>query len=581
MGQWSKLSAKEKAQIIKFAIDNGVSDINSIRDTYNVYASGGSIHIDKNKKGTFTAAATKHGKSVQEFARQVLANKEDYSPAIVKKAVFAHNSAKWNRYEDGGEVSTNNNRPQDQPQISWIENWLNSRKDVLAKNMAATLFNNYVPVYSPKNNTGDVRDAGYDVDYNYPMYNPLYWLLGQNPRIKQAEKIINREVQNIKNVPVTNVGNEYKPSYGMLGVYVMPSYFDNSGNYVAFLGIPKDEVKIHEFTHASHPEPQENYIKDVLYKDEDIPKSVPGNDKYIQSRELYAALQEVRYKSGLKPNVVVDEQWLENNKKYFENTYLEGLPNNILIRLFNELAQNNNSFKKSNNSYLAALGGGLKSTGGPLYPFSFQKNPYLKVPAVRYGEGGKKLTPSKAQIVRSAWNNENPFNIGLLKNGMYEQYDDPNGEGRDVGPGLLVGATIPDKKLYTRQELDDAAYAFGMEGLASIGKAYNEKYGTEKFPTPFDTVSVAPKLLLLDTRYQNGRLPIANWPALYQSVADGNWAEAIKNSRSTYIKDGVKHYDNDRVRRRAESIFPGMFDVIFTPDSKEFPKVISRKKSKK
>ena len=259
MGQWSKLSAKEKAQIIKFAIDNGVSDINSIRDTYNVYADGGSIHIDKNKKGTFTAAATKHGKSVQEFARQVLANKENYSPAIVKKANFARNAASWKH-----------------------------------------------------------------------------------------------------------------------------------------------------------------------------------------------------------------------------------------------------------------------STGGPLYPFSFQKNPYLKVPAVRYGNGGKKLTPSKAQIVRSAWDNENPFNKGLLKNGIYEQYDDPNGEGRDVGPGLLVGATISDKKLYTRQELDDAAYAFGMEGLASIGKAYNEKYGTEKFPTPFDTVSVAPKLLLLDTRYQNGRLPIANWPSLYQSIADGN-----------------------------------------------------------
>ena len=222
-----------------------------------------------------------------------------------------------------------------------------------------------------------------------------------------------------------------------------------------------------------------------------------------------------------------------------------------------------------------------KSTGGPLYPFSFQKNLYLKVPTVRYGNGGKKSMPSKVQIVKSAWDNENPFNKGLLKNGMYEQYDDPNGEGRDAGPGLLVGATIPDKKLYTRQELDDAAYAFGMEGLTSIGKAYNEKYGTEKFPTPFDTVSVAPKLLLLDTRYQNGRLPIANWPSLYQSIADGNWAEALKNSRSTYIKDGVKHYDNDRIRRRAESIFPGMFDVIFTPDSKEFPKVISRKKSKK
>jgi hypothetical protein len=30
----------------------------------------------------------------------------------------------------------------------------------------------------------------------------------------------------------------------------------------------------------------------------------------------------------------------------------------------------------------------LKSTGGPLYPFSFEKNPFLKTPVVMYDEGG-------------------------------------------------------------------------------------------------------------------------------------------------------------------------------------------------
>ena len=60
-----------------------------------IYAEGGGIHIDPSKKGTFTAAATKHGKSVQGFASQVLANKENYSPAMVKKANFAKNASKW------------------------------------------------------------------------------------------------------------------------------------------------------------------------------------------------------------------------------------------------------------------------------------------------------------------------------------------------------------------------------------------------------------------------------------------------------------------------------------------------------
>lgn len=55
------------------------------------------IHIKKSKEGTFTAAATKHGKSVQGFASQVLNNKDDYSPAMVKKANFARNAKKWNK----------------------------------------------------------------------------------------------------------------------------------------------------------------------------------------------------------------------------------------------------------------------------------------------------------------------------------------------------------------------------------------------------------------------------------------------------------------------------------------------------
>jgi hypothetical protein len=55
------------------------------------------IEIKPSKKGTFTAAASKHGKSVQGFASQVLNNKEDYSPAMVKKANFARNSKKWNK----------------------------------------------------------------------------------------------------------------------------------------------------------------------------------------------------------------------------------------------------------------------------------------------------------------------------------------------------------------------------------------------------------------------------------------------------------------------------------------------------
>jgi len=57
---------------------------------------GGSINIAPSKRGTFTAAASKHGMGVQEFASRVLRNKDSYSPAMVKKANFARNASKWN-----------------------------------------------------------------------------------------------------------------------------------------------------------------------------------------------------------------------------------------------------------------------------------------------------------------------------------------------------------------------------------------------------------------------------------------------------------------------------------------------------
>lgn len=69
----------------------------TIHDIYE-YAAGGGIHIDPSKKGTFKAQATRMNMGVQEAASHILANKDDYSSAMVKKANFAKNFAK----EEGG-----------------------------------------------------------------------------------------------------------------------------------------------------------------------------------------------------------------------------------------------------------------------------------------------------------------------------------------------------------------------------------------------------------------------------------------------------------------------------------------------
>lgn len=105
-GRDAMLSRLQQAQEAQKYIDkadeamNEIFDLNEISDL--LYAEGGGIHIKPSKRGTFTAAAKKHGKGVQEFARQVLANKENYSSAMVKKANFARNASKW--HDDGGRL---------------------------------------------------------------------------------------------------------------------------------------------------------------------------------------------------------------------------------------------------------------------------------------------------------------------------------------------------------------------------------------------------------------------------------------------------------------------------------------------
>lgn len=93
---------------------NAVEAVDALND-FNLAASyaadGGKIHIKKKNRGKFTESAERAGMGVQEFARHILSNKEDYSPTQVKRANFARNASKWkhslggNLFSLGGDFS--------------------------------------------------------------------------------------------------------------------------------------------------------------------------------------------------------------------------------------------------------------------------------------------------------------------------------------------------------------------------------------------------------------------------------------------------------------------------------------------
>jgi hypothetical protein len=66
------------------------------------YLKNGGIHIKKENRGKFTAAAKRAGKSVQEYAKSVL-NNPNATTLQKRRANFARNAKKW-KHQEGGTI---------------------------------------------------------------------------------------------------------------------------------------------------------------------------------------------------------------------------------------------------------------------------------------------------------------------------------------------------------------------------------------------------------------------------------------------------------------------------------------------
>ena len=96
MVDWGELSAREKAEFMRIAIKGGVNKLDDIRELYNSYRGGGSIHIKPSHRGRFTALQERTGKSASWY-------KAHGTPAQRKMATFALNARRW-RHGDGGDL---------------------------------------------------------------------------------------------------------------------------------------------------------------------------------------------------------------------------------------------------------------------------------------------------------------------------------------------------------------------------------------------------------------------------------------------------------------------------------------------
>ena len=360
MGEWSNLTQREKSNIIRFAIKNGVSDINQIRDTFNVYISGngggneykegGSIYIKH--PGRLTALKERTGKTEAELWATGNAHTR-------KMITFARNARKW-KHDDGGSLSgfseyelerINEERRYIENQKQWLQNWYAKRLPAIGKEH----LQEYV-------------DAGLGVPYKTTLESPP----PPSPSVGANYHFSNDDYRN----PSTIKEKGYDTGTGIYFYTYRP---------IGMLGFKQEKYStpVHEFTHATQ------YGGSSIFNPEFTGgKNIGEFDDYLQRPdEQHARIMELRYENKLDPTktdyTAEDIKNLKDPSGALQELRSGGMDDDAIINALNTWASNTESaFDLGNGKHIS-------STGGPLYPFSFQKNPYWKTPVVRYKNGGK------------------------------------------------------------------------------------------------------------------------------------------------------------------------------------------------
>lgn len=430
---WDKLSMQEKAQLIKLSVDNGVSSLKQIRDTYNLYANDGkkSSAVDRPRdidEAIYISRNTPYNKNIDDVEgpgyreymwklAQAKSKVWGISPQEAYES-FIHpsefNYRRWYNLASQDEL--------DNALTNGDAHWM----DVFGKTVGADTFSNESPYsgysnpYNPKGITGGTWTGrlGIDeyipsesqIDNDWPL-NKAWFAIDRGNKYYQ-EKISKGE--DTHEVPSIMTYNN--------GVMLPEITVTPRGNYIEYYPYANGGDLAHKYDGKQVGQSQElqripevSIIEepwaDAWFKDNKnvagmaIGKGLNGvdgdrrviinpyNTQMNDSTSRASVLLNERLRHLMDqenfslPNITKEQMQKYKGTSYQGDTlnigrtevarYLSGDPSHNLT--------------DSQKQYIDSLKlNHKKSTGGPLYPFSFEKNPFLKTPVVRYDEGGKK-----------------------------------------------------------------------------------------------------------------------------------------------------------------------------------------------
>lgn len=174
-----------------------------LQSMYNIEAFGGplfkdgGIMIKKENRGKFTESANRANMGVQEYARHILANKEDYSPTLIKRANFARNFG--GRKAFGGDLNTYGGTYNGG--LEYIDNGGTHEQNPFSG----------VPMGTDRNGTPNLVEEGETIWNNYVFSNRLKvpktltdkYKLSKDVTFAEASKKLGKEIEETPNDPIS------------------------------------------------------------------------------------------------------------------------------------------------------------------------------------------------------------------------------------------------------------------------------------------------------------------------------------------------------------------------------------------
>lgn len=339
----------------------------------------------------FNRTQKRHGMGVQEFASRVLSNKDDYSAAMVRKANFARNSAKW--HGDGGDLNDNDPKDPYNSKDGWFRYWYENRPyqmiDAIDWHLDGTkdIDKARKAIYDSINNTNEtyIGTVYNGNTYNGAMPVGLTDYFGENNGM--ARFALNASAYGYSLTPerdlIRSVNGLNIPDYRQT-IYVLDP----------FTGIKK-ETLIHERSH-NIPWFVKHKIKDNLFLNDGI-----DHDSYFDApKEIYSRLNEFRFKNNLNPNKIYTEDDIKAFRESgaLKQFYLDRYDDATIDYLLNNVASNNTVNNLPKNANYAAYGDDLRDTvyvptdfseavdpnGTPEYTAEIVGSPYISLDIDKY-----------------------------------------------------------------------------------------------------------------------------------------------------------------------------------------------------